>query len=127
MLLSSREIKKQRKKKQQKEKHPTIDSTSNVNLLHGQIGKQPSQELVSLGRVHPLRSWSRKKKKSRNIACYLVVVVASNSIRVRRRISKLVYLCGGNKLDEEEKEGKQNERTSHGLCAAGGWGSSGKY
>lgn len=37
---------------------------------------------MSLGRVHPLRSWSRKKKKSRNIACYLVVVVASNSIRV---------------------------------------------
>lgn len=66
---------------------------------------------MSLGRVHPLRSWSRKKKKSRNIACYLVVVVASNSIRVFVRdgdvLASSCICAGGTSSTRRRKRGSK--------------------
>ena len=52
---------------------------------------------------------SLEKKRTLEISCYLVVVVASNSIRVRRRISKLVYLCGGGTSSTRRRRRRKGE------------------
>lgn len=91
---------------------------------------QPSQSLLDAfirSEAGPERERERKKKNSRNIACYpRLVVVASNSIRVQRRISKPVYLCGGTSSTRRRRRSKTNGRRMV-YAQPGGWGSSGKY